>query len=36
VSEADRRLSADALEARVYAYDDCERAAHLVMPKKVA
>ena len=36
VSEADRLLSADELEARVYAYDDCERAAHLVMPKKVA
>jgi DDE superfamily endonuclease len=36
VSEADRRLSADELEARVYAYDDCERAAHPVMPKKVA
>ena len=27
VSEADRLLSADALEARVYAYYDCERAA---------
>jgi transposase len=36
VSEADRLLSADELEARVYAYYDCERAAHLVMPKKVA
>jgi len=36
VSEADRLLSPDELEARVYAYDDCERAAHLVMPKKVA
>jgi hypothetical protein len=36
VSEADRLLSADELEARVYAYYDGERAAHLVMPKKVA
>ena len=36
VSEADRLLSADELEARVYAYYDCERAAHLLMPKKVA
>ena len=36
VSEADRLLSADELEARVYAYYDCEREAHLVMPKKVA
>lgn len=36
VSEADRLLSADELEARVYAYDDCERAAHLVIPNKVA
>ena len=36
VSEADRLLSADELEARVYAYYGCERAAHLLMPKKVA
>jgi hypothetical protein len=36
VSEPDRLLSADELEARVYAYYDCEREAHLVMPKKVA
>jgi transposase len=36
VSEPDRLLSADELEARVYAYYGCERAAHLVMPKKVA
>ena len=36
VSEADRLLSADELEARVYDYYDCERTAHLVMPKKVA
>src|SRR5882724_5622491 len=36
VSAADRRLSADDLDARVYAYYDGERAAHLVMPKKVA
>jgi transposase len=36
VSEADRLLSAEELEARVYAYYDCEREAHLVMPKKVA
>ena len=36
VSEADRLLSADELEARVYAYYGCEREAHLVMPKKVA
>jgi hypothetical protein len=36
VSEADRLLRADELEARVDAYYDCERAAHLVMPKKVA
>jgi DDE superfamily endonuclease len=35
VSEADRLLSADELEARVYAYYGCEREAHLVMPKKV-
>ena len=36
VSEADRLLNADELEARVYAYYGCEREAHLVMPKKVA
>src|SRR5712691_11771188 len=36
VSEADRLLSADELEARVYAYYGCEREIHLVMPKKVA
>jgi len=36
VSEPDRRLSADELEARGYAYDGCEGEAHLVMPKKVA
>jgi hypothetical protein len=36
VSEPDRRLHADEREARVCAYDDCERAAPLVMPKKVA
>ena len=36
VSEADRLLSADELEARVYAYYGCECEAHLIMPKKVA
>lgn len=36
VSEADKLLSADELEARVYAYYGCARAAHLLMPKKVA
>lgn len=36
VSEPDRLLSADELEARVCAYYDCTREAHLVMPKKVA
>jgi len=36
VSEADRLLSADELEARVYAYYGCECEPHLVMPKKVA
>ena len=36
VSEADRLLSADALEARVYAYYGCECEPHLLMPKKVA
>jgi hypothetical protein len=36
VSEADRLLRADALEARVYAFYGCPREAHLVRPKKVA
>ena len=36
VSEPDRLLSADELEARVYTYYGCEREMHLVMPKKVA
>jgi transposase len=36
VSEADRLLRADELEARVYADYGCQREAHLVMPKKVA
>jgi transposase len=36
VSEPDRLLSADELEARVYAYYGCEHETHLVMPKKVA
>jgi hypothetical protein len=36
VSEPERLLSADELEARVYAYYGCERETHLVMPKKVA
>lgn len=36
VSEPDRLLSAEELEARVCAYYDCTREAHLVMPKKVA
>jgi hypothetical protein len=36
VSEADRLLRADELEARVYAYYGCKPEAHLVMPKKVA
>jgi hypothetical protein len=36
VSEPDRLLRAHELEARVYAYYDCAREAHLVMPKKVA
>jgi transposase len=36
VSEADRLLRADELEARVCAYYDCVRESHLVMPKKVA
>ena len=36
VSEPDRLLSADELEARVYAYYGCESETHLIMPKKVA
>lgn len=36
VSEPDRILSADELEARICVYDGCEHEAHLVMPKKVA
>jgi transposase len=36
VSEPDRLLRADELEARVCAYYDCEREAHVVMPTKVA
>jgi hypothetical protein len=36
VAEPDRLLSADELEARVYAYYRCQHEAHLVMPKKVA
>jgi transposase len=36
VSEADRLLRADELEARVYAYYGCQREPHLVMAKKVA
>jgi hypothetical protein len=36
VLEPDRLLSAAELEARVYAYDGGESAAHLIMPKKVA
>ena len=36
ISEPDRLLSADELEARVCAYYRCEREVHLVMPKKVA
>jgi transposase len=36
VSEADRVLSADELEARVCAYYGCSRQPHLLMPKKVA
>jgi len=36
VSEPDRLLSAAELEARVYAYYDCECGPHLMMPKKVA
>jgi transposase len=36
ISEADRILSADELEARVCAYYGSSRTPHLVMPKKVA
>lgn len=36
VSEAAWLLSGDALEARVYAYYGCQRAAQLIMPKQVA
>jgi transposase len=36
VAEADRLLSAQELETRVYAYYGCHREEHLVMPKKVA
>lgn len=36
VSEADRLLSADELEARVCAYYGCPREPHLAMPEKVA
>jgi transposase len=36
VSEADRILSADELEARVCAYYACPREPHLTMPEKVA
>jgi hypothetical protein len=36
VSEPARMLSADELEARVYAYYGCTSEAHLVMPEKVA
>lgn len=36
VSEADRLLSANELEARVCAYYGCPREPHLVMPQKVA
>jgi len=36
ISEADRILSADELEARVCAYYRCPREPHLVMPQKVA
>jgi transposase len=36
VSEADRILSADELEARVCAYYGCSRVPHLVMPEKIA
>ena len=36
VSQPDRLLSADELEARVYAYYGCSSEAHLTMPEKVA
>jgi DDE superfamily endonuclease len=36
VAEADRMLSAEELETRVYAYYGCHREDHLVMPKKIA
>ena len=36
VSEPDRLLSANELEARVYTYYGCARERHLIMPKKVA
>lgn len=36
VSEPRRMLSADELEARVYAYYGCTSEAHLTMPEKVA
>jgi hypothetical protein len=36
ISEPDRMLPADELEARVYAYYKCVPEDHLVMPKKVA
>jgi len=36
VAEADRMLSAEELETRVYAYYGCAPEAHLVMPQKVA
>ena len=36
ISEADRILSADELEARVCAYYGCSREAHLAMPEKSA
>jgi transposase len=36
VSEADRLLSAEELEARVCAYYACPRESHLIMPQKVA
>lgn len=36
ISEADRILSADELEARVCAYYGCPREPHLVMPEKIA
>jgi transposase len=35
ISEPERMLSADELEARVYAYYGCASEAHLVMPEKV-